>query len=181
MQNPWKKLSTKVIYENPWIKVVEDKVIHPNQKEGVYGYINVRPMVFVIAKDTDDKVFLIKEYKYVIESEIWNLPGGFVKKDKDDLQSANEELAEELGFEAKTIKKLGEFVFAPSHETTVGSVFLATDLTKISEKLGEGDESISKFEKFSEEDIKTMIGNGSINTGYVISSFAKYFFRNNLE
>ena len=40
--NPWKRKSTIKIYENPWIKVVEDQVVRPNKTEGIYGHVHFK-------------------------------------------------------------------------------------------------------------------------------------------
>jgi len=37
MKNPWTTLSTKDIYENPWIKIQEHRVINPGGQESIYG------------------------------------------------------------------------------------------------------------------------------------------------
>lgn len=35
--HPYKTVASKVVYENPWIRVREDKIIRPDGKEGIYG------------------------------------------------------------------------------------------------------------------------------------------------
>jgi hypothetical protein len=36
MINPFKLISTRKVYENPWISVREDAVIRPGGKEGIF-------------------------------------------------------------------------------------------------------------------------------------------------
>src|SRR6516162_2762803 len=38
--NPWRRLSRRVAYENPWICVNEDQVIRPDGKNGIYGVVH---------------------------------------------------------------------------------------------------------------------------------------------
>ena len=39
-KNPWKTLSSCKMYENPWIKVVENQVINPSGNVGIYGVVD---------------------------------------------------------------------------------------------------------------------------------------------
>ena len=38
-RNPWRRLSSRPIYGNPWIKVREDQVIRPDGNPGIYGVV----------------------------------------------------------------------------------------------------------------------------------------------
>ena len=38
--NPWKKISSREVYKNPWITVKEDSVIKPNGEPGIYGVVD---------------------------------------------------------------------------------------------------------------------------------------------
>jgi len=50
---PWQTLSTKIVYENLWIKIHEDKVIRPDGKEGLYAFLSKPAAVFILAKSQD--------------------------------------------------------------------------------------------------------------------------------
>lgn len=52
-KNPWQKLESKIVYENPWLRLREDKVIRPDGNPGIYGVV--------------DNFHLTKaEFKYII-------------------------------------------------------------------------------------------------------------------
>jgi hypothetical protein len=38
-KGPWVVKDTKIVYQNPWIKVREDKVIRPDKKPGIFGVV----------------------------------------------------------------------------------------------------------------------------------------------
>ena len=38
-RNPWKTLSSQLVYENAWIRVREDQVLRPNGKPGIYSVV----------------------------------------------------------------------------------------------------------------------------------------------
>ncbi|HSU73817.1 MAG TPA: NUDIX hydrolase, partial [Terrabacter sp.] len=50
----WPTAGSRLVYENPWIRVQEDTVTRPDGTDGIYGVVEVRrPAVFVVAV-TDD-------------------------------------------------------------------------------------------------------------------------------
>ncbi|MBD0261066.1 MAG: DNA mismatch repair protein MutT, partial [Cytophagales bacterium] len=40
--NPWKTLSTRPLYDNPWISLREDQVINPRGGKGIYGVVHFK-------------------------------------------------------------------------------------------------------------------------------------------
>jgi hypothetical protein len=63
-KGPYKVLSTREAYENPWLSVREDRVIRPGGKEGYFGIIEMKAGVFVLALTAQNEMCLVKEYKY---------------------------------------------------------------------------------------------------------------------
>ena len=41
-RNPWRTISSRLIYDNPWIRVREDQVIRPDGHEGIYGVVHFK-------------------------------------------------------------------------------------------------------------------------------------------
>ena len=60
----WKMISSKTVYLNPWIKVREDKIIHLNGKEGIYGVVEIPPDIFVIARNEQGRILFIEQSHY---------------------------------------------------------------------------------------------------------------------
>ena len=101
MSRNWKKVNSKIVYSNPWIKVHEDEVVMPNGKESVYGYLEKPAGCFVIALDDDENIYLVKQYRYTLKKAILELPAGTV--DGDDITDrAKAELLEETGLLRKS-------------------------------------------------------------------------------
>ena len=176
MKREWQTLDKKLIYENQWLKLYEDKVIQPNGLEGIYSYLDKGKGVFVIAQDKDQGIYMLEEYRYVIKKSVIQLPAGG-SKDKDTMNDAKRELKEETGIMAKTWKFLGNFYVAPGHETATIDVYLATDLDtsniKISEQ--EEDESILDIKKISLEKLKEMIRANKIECGITLAALNLFF------
>ena len=44
----WQKLDSKAVYDNPWITVFEDRVIHPGGGEVDYGVVHFKNVAVAI-------------------------------------------------------------------------------------------------------------------------------------
>src|SRR5690606_10882038 len=40
--NPWKTLSSKLVYDNRWLSLTEHQVINPGGGEGIYGEVHFK-------------------------------------------------------------------------------------------------------------------------------------------
>ena len=172
---PWKKLSSKIVYQNPWIKVHEDKVIRPDGKEGLYAFLSKPAAVFILAKNKDGFFYFIRQYRYPLKKYIYEIPAGVVNS-KNYLVNAKRELKEETGLSAKKWISLGKFYIAPGHENVAAHPFLALDIdeNKLTKDNQEGDESIQKIVKLSTKQIKKYINTGKIECGITLATWNLY-------
>ncbi len=140
-KGPWTITDTKVVYQNPWIKVREDKVIRPDGKDGIFGVVEQKSGVSVIPLDAEGNVYLTQEYHYAVERITIEAISGGIDEGEDALQAAQRELKEETGFVAKKWTYLGvvdpftSILVSPNH------IYLAEELTK-GESEQEGTETI---------------------------------------
>jgi 8-oxo-dGTP pyrophosphatase MutT (NUDIX family) len=128
-QNPWKTLDSRLVYQNPWITVREDKVIRPDGKPGIYGVVETRLATGVVALSADLQVYLVGQYRYPTKHYSWEIVEGGSDKEESALHAAQRELKEETGLEAASWLQLGcEFHLSNCFTSEVGYVFLAREL-----------------------------------------------------
>lgn len=106
---PWKKLGSRIAYQNPWTTLREDWVINPRGQKTVYGLID-RPhdAVSIVALTDEKEVILINTFRYTTQVFSWEIPGGAGERGSS-LASAKRELQEETGFRAKKWRTIGRF------------------------------------------------------------------------
>lgn len=126
--NPWQTLSSRLIYENPWIRVREDQVIQPNGAPGIYGVVEFHPCVGVLPIDADGNVHLVGQFRYALQQYSWELPEGGCHVGEEPVAAAQRELKEELGLEAGNLELLGTSHLSNSVSNEEAFFFLATDL-----------------------------------------------------
>lgn len=129
--NPWKVLSSREIYDNPWIRVKEDQVINPSGKPGIYGTVHFKnKAIGIIPLDEHLYTWLVGQYRYPLEEYSWEIPMGGGKLDIDILESAQRELKEETGLTAGKWTKIARIHTSNSVTDEEGFVFLAEELTQ---------------------------------------------------
>jgi ADP-ribose pyrophosphatase len=85
----------------------------------------------------EDKVCLIKNYRYSAQRELLELPAGTLEPGEERLLAAQRELAEETGYSAKTWKFLTEFWVSPGVYGEKMWLYLARDLISGRQQLDE--------------------------------------------
>lgn len=158
-RGPFTVISSKQVYKNPWIEVVEDKIIRPDGKEGMYGVVRDFGGVSVLPLDANGDVYLKREYAYAInQEEIAAVAGGRNSDDEQFLDAARRELKEESGITAKTWVDLGLVHPLTTNIWMPERLFLAMDLT-----FGAlGPDELIKIEKVSFEQAMRWALDGTI-------------------
>jgi 8-oxo-dGTP pyrophosphatase MutT (NUDIX family) len=128
--NPWKTLSTRPLYDNPWISVREDQVINPKGGKGIYGVVHFKnKAIGIIPVDEEGYTWLVGQYRYALEEYCWEIPMGGGPLAIDILESARRELKEETGFTAAKWTMIARIHTSNSVTDEEGFVFLAEGLT----------------------------------------------------
>jgi 8-oxo-dGTP pyrophosphatase MutT (NUDIX family) len=127
---PWRRLTRRSAYTNPWLEVLHDEVLRPDGSPGIYGVVHLRnAAVGVVALDEDDRVLLVGQYRYTLDEYSWEIPEGGVPFDEELVEGARRELREETGFGAAELRLLFRFSMSNSVTDEVGAIFVATGLT----------------------------------------------------
>jgi 8-oxo-dGTP pyrophosphatase MutT (NUDIX family) len=130
-QNPWKTLSTRITYQNPWISVREDQVIRPDGSPGIYGVVECKIATGVVALTETREVYLVGQYRYATREYSWEIIEGAAHEGETPLDAVQRELVEEAGVLADTCVQLGDEVhLSNSHSSERAFLFMATGLTR---------------------------------------------------
>lgn len=128
--NPWSTLSSKTIYDNPWIKVEENQVINPSGNPGIYGVVHFKASAVGVVPYEDGKIWMVGQYRYPLNRYSWEIPEGGGSPDESPLDAAKRELLEETGLTAAHYEPLYEMHLSNSVSDEWGIVYLATGLSE---------------------------------------------------
>ncbi len=120
-------LTTRVAYQNAWLRLREDTVRRADGSEGLYGVVERRDFAIVVPWQ-DGCVTLVEQYRYPIRRRLWELPMGTCEPGADVAGTAATELREETGLVATEMSFVASLFQGPGYSDQVGHVFLATGL-----------------------------------------------------
>ena len=123
----WKKLSSTIKYQNRYMTVTEDQLKTDHGDQISFGVVHKEPAVMIIPWD-GQKITLIGQYRYPIDSLSWEFPAGHMEHVNIE-SAARAELEEETGLLAKELVKIGEFAIAPGHNTQICHTYVAIGLS----------------------------------------------------
>jgi ADP-ribose pyrophosphatase len=93
-----------------------DVILHP-------GAVVIVPLI------DSATVCLLRNYRFVIEQTLWEVPAGTLEPGETPEATARRELLEETGYVAQHWRKLGQFYASPGVLNEIMHLFLAHDLT----------------------------------------------------
>lgn len=128
-ENPWTTVSSKQVYDNPWIAVREDAVINPSGGDGIYGVVEFKNLaIAIVPVDEHGNTWLVGQYRYPLQRYSWEVPMGGQPVDEDPESGAKRELKEETGLTASKITEIMRVDLSNCVSNEVGVGYLAEDL-----------------------------------------------------
>ena len=97
-------LSSRIAYENRWLRVREDIIRRADGSDGLYGVVERSEFVVVVALQ-DGALTLVEQFRYPVRRRLWELPMGMWEERPSTAPEAlaAAELREETGLIAGTI------------------------------------------------------------------------------
>lgn len=162
-QSPYRTLSSKRIYENPWYWLQHDEVAFPDGSLGTYTIVRRGKASFVVPVLDSGDVILIRHYRYTVDRFLWEIPAGGVESGMTPFETAEKELAEEIGGTARSYQHVGAFYSLPGISDELSEVFIASGVT-LGVPRRESSEVI-EIHHFSPVQISGMLSRGEVLDG----------------
>lgn len=161
-----KKISSKEIYQGSIFTMSKDEV---EIKGKIYerDIIHHHGGVGVLAIK-DNKILLVKQYRYAIGKESLEIPAGKLEKDEDPYTCGLRELEEESGYTSEKLYPICQMYSTPGFCNEKIYLYYTNHLIKVENpKAMDEDEEIETF-WFSFDEIQAMLENGEIEDAKTI-------------
>lgn len=124
-----KTLSSRIVYENRWMRVREDAIERQDGSPGIYGVVEKTDFAVIVPFD-DGLIHLVEQYRYPVQGRYWELPQGSWEDapGTDPLDLARAELREETGLTAATMTHVGHLYECYGYSTQGYHIYLAQGL-----------------------------------------------------
>ena len=125
-----KSIFSENIFKGKLLDVRKDKVTLPNNKIGFREWINHPGAACIIPLLSENKIILVKQYRYPIREETIEIPAGKIDSGENPEKCAYRELEEETGYKAKKLTLLTSFYPAIGFANEKIWIYLAKNLVK---------------------------------------------------
>jgi 8-oxo-dGTP pyrophosphatase MutT (NUDIX family) len=170
--NPWQTVSTRRIYDNPWIGLREDQVINPSGGDGIYGVVEFKNQaIAILPVDDHGNTWLVGQYRYPLGRYSWEVPMGGHPVGEDPEAGALRELKEETGLIAGKVTEVIRVDLSNCVSDEIGIGYLAEDLVQGDAEFDETEDLQIRKLPFSEA--VTMALDGEITDCFSVALLLK--------
>jgi len=164
-------VSTRVVYENRWMRVREDAIRRRDGSSGIYGVVEKPDFVVIVPVEDDGHVHLVQQFRYPVGGRYWEFPQGSWEQaaTADPLDVARGELQEETGLAATQMVYAGHLFQGYGYATQGYHVFLARGLRR-----GEADRELEEQDlvtrAFPLFEVERMVRDGEIKDATTVAA-----------
>ena len=123
-----KQVETKTVYEGMIVTIRSDIAELQNGNRASREVVVHPGGVGIVAVTNDNKVLMVRQYRYPMEEEILEIPAGKLDEGEDPFGCAVRELSEETGYTAGKYVDLGAIYPSPGFCRETLYLYLALDL-----------------------------------------------------
>ena len=172
---PWKKLSTKPVFQSPYLSVNQNAWQLPNGKI-IDSYMSFeRPdYVIMVGADQDGRILFERQFRPAANDFIIEMPAGFIEAGEEVTATAAREFQEETGYPVVSTQSQGFFYPLAGPSAMRGNlVFLRFDSSVEPQHNREEQETLECFLRTPQE-AKEMLRKNEIHCLGAIASLSQY-------
>jgi len=164
-------IGSRVMYQNKWMTVREDKIRRASGAEGIYGVVDKADFVAIIPVH-QGYIHLVEQYRYPVDARYWEIPQGSWEEnpEADNSVVAAGELQEETGLVAGKMECIGHIYQAYGYSNQGFHLYIASELEKSEQNLDQEEEGLITS-KFKLKEFETMITSGVVKDATTISAY----------
>ena len=158
-------------YKGKIIDLYVDDVISSTGNSCIREYVHHNGGAGILAVK-DDKILLIKQFRYPYQKDIFEIPAGKVELNEEPYNTALRELEEECAYKANSLISLGYIYPTCGYSDEIIYLYLANDFIKTKTNF-DIDEDINSY-WFNKDEVLEMIKNKEIVDAKTIVAIFKY-------
>ena len=171
MKKEEKTLKSNIVYDGKILRLNCDDVLCSNgvvaKREIIHHHGGVCVLAFV-----DNKIAMVKQFRYAYGEEVFELPAGKLEKYEDSYSAGIRELEEEVGLKAESLVDLGVMYPSCGYTNEIIHLYKAENVSKTERHL-DADEDIDVY-YFSLEEVIDMINKNIIKDAKTICLMFRY-------
>ena len=173
MIRPWPRLSSRTLFGSKVFELTIERLVSPRTQHELDAVVlRSTDWVNVVALTQDQRVVMIRQYRFGSEDVTLEIPGGIIDPGEAPLFAAQRELREETGYEATHWTALGSIAPNPAIHRNRLHTFLAEGCALVHAQDQDAGEDI-EVELRPLADIDDLLATGAISHALVAVAFQK--------
>jgi ADP-ribose pyrophosphatase len=159
------RLSSTESFKGRIFTVTVDRVTVPNGRTVTLDMVRHRGSVVLLPMQDEERIVLIRQYRYALDRWIWELPAGSLDAGEDPAAAAARECEEEIGLIPGRVEFAGAWYPTPGFCTEVMNYYRLADLRapKPGDPQAHKDEDEDiRVHVFTLDEARTMVRRGDI-------------------
>jgi 8-oxo-dGTP pyrophosphatase MutT (NUDIX family) len=160
--------SSRIVYENAWMRVHEDRTERSDGTPGLYGWVEKTPAALIVPL-AGEHTWLVEQFRHPVGERFWEFPQGTSPEARgEDLARA--ELAEETGLRAQRMEWLGRLYYGYGVLDQPVDVWRATGLEPGPQDLEPTEHGLI-VRRFSRDEIERMIAENALRDAASVAAW----------
>jgi ADP-ribose pyrophosphatase len=156
------RLETERVFRGNVFNVDRDRVRMQNGREVVVDVVRHSKSVVLVPVPEPGHVTLVKQYRYAVNEDLWELPAGSVDEGEAPEQAARRECHEEIGLVPATVVRLSALYPTPGYCDEQMIFFRVSGLAKSEEEAHLDEDEDLQAKTFEIREVREMIRRGEI-------------------
>lgn len=158
-----------VILDDPYFLVLRDAVTFPDGSPGTYARIVMKGQGgAAVLPVHDGKILMLRIHRHAVRKWLWEIPRGGIEAGKTPLDTARNELFEEIGGRATDIQPLG-YCFGSTATSFTGVYLFQANVSEIG--VPQVSEGITGIRAFTTAECEAAIRAGDILDSFTLAAF----------
>jgi ADP-ribose pyrophosphatase len=156
------RLETERVFRGNVFNVDRDRVRMQNGREVIVDVVRHSKSVVLVPVPEPGHVTLVKQYRYAVNEDLWELPAGSVDEGEAPEQAARRECHEEIGLVPATVVRLSALYPTPGYCDEQMIFFRVSGLAKSEEEAHLDEDEDLQAKTFEIREVREMIRRGEI-------------------
>lgn len=156
------RLDSERVFKGKVFSVDRDKVKMRNGRTVTVDVVRHSKSVVLVPVPEPGHVVLVKQYRYAVNADLWELPAGSVDEGESPDQAARRECHEEIGLVPATVVRLSAMYPTPGYCDEEMVFFRCSGLEKTDEQAHVDEDEDIEAKTFELREAREMIRRGEI-------------------
>lgn len=165
----------ELIHKGAILDIFTDYMELPNGNTAKWDYIEHKGAAAIVPVDGEGKIIMVRQYRNAIEKETLEIPAGCLNPGEDMKACAARELEEETGYRSQKVEHLVDLYTTPGYSSEKIGIYYTNELIPSKQNLDE-DEYVT-LERYTLEELKQFIFDGTIGDGKTIAAIMAYIVK----